>query len=143
VRLRFGVVLTPSGGALERMLTPFRLGVGGRMGSGRQWMPWVALADVVEAIRFALFNPALEGPYNVTAPNPVTNAEFTRTLGRVLGRPTLFAVPATALRIAFGEMADSTILASQRAVPKRLLEAGFDFRHPELEGALRAELDRE
>jgi uncharacterized protein len=141
-KLRFGVVLTPKGGALERMLTPFRLGVGGKIGSGRQWMSWVALSDVVDAIRFALFNSAVEGPYNVVAPNPVTNAEFTRTLGAVLGRPTLFTVPALALRIAFGEMADSTLLVSQRALPKRLLEAGFEFQHPRLEEALRAELGR-
>jgi uncharacterized protein len=139
-KLRFGVVLTPEGGALQRLLTPFRLGVGGKIGSGRQWMSWVALTDVVNAIRFAIFDPHLAGPYNVVSPNPVTNAEFTRTLGTVLGRPTLFTVPATALRIAFGEMADSTVLVSQRALPKRLREAGFEFRYPDLEAALRAEL---
>jgi uncharacterized protein len=143
VKLRFGVVLSPEGGALQRLLTPFRLGVGGKIGSGRQWMSWAALTDVVAAIRFALFDPALEGPVNVAAPNPVTNAEFTRTLGRVLGRPTVFTVPATALRLAFGEMADSTLLASQRMSSKRLQEAGFRFRYPTLEEALRAELGRE
>jgi uncharacterized protein len=140
-KLRFGVVLTPKGGALERMLPPFKLGVGGKLGSGRQWMPWVSLTDVVEAIRFALFTPEARGVYNVTAPNPATNAEFTRALGSVLGRPTLFTVPAAALRLAFGEMAEGTILTSQRVMPKRLLEAGFRFRHPGVEEALRAELD--
>jgi uncharacterized protein len=140
VRLRFGVVLSPQGGALQRMLTPFRMGVGGKIGSGRQWMSWVALSDVVRAIRYALFEPGLEGPYNVAAPQPVTNAEFTRTLGKVLGRPTLFTVPALALRLAYGEMADATLLTSQRMLPKRLQAAGFRFRYPELEAALRAEL---
>jgi uncharacterized protein len=142
VKLRFGVVLTPEGGALRRMLPPFRLGVGGKLGSGRQWMSWVALSDVVDAIRFALFDTGLSGPANVVAPEPVTNAEFTRTLGSVLGRPTLFTVPAPALRLAFGEMADGTLLASQRAVPQRLQQAGFEFQHPRLEEALRAELGR-
>jgi uncharacterized protein len=140
VRLRMGVVLTPKGGALQRMLMPFRMGVGGKLGSGRQWMSWVALTDVVDAIRFALFDPHLSGICNLVAPQPVTNAEFTRVLGRVLNRPTLFTVPTAALRIGFGEMADATLLASQRAVPKRLLEAGFRFGYPELEAALRAEL---
>jgi uncharacterized protein len=142
VHLRFGVVLSEDGGALQRMLPPFRLGVGGKLGSGRQWMSWIALDDIVAAIRFAMFDTGISGPVNVTSPNPVTNAEFTRTLGRVLGRPTVFTVPAAALRIAFGEMADATLLASQRAAPRRLIEAGFRFRHPDLEGALRAELQR-
>jgi uncharacterized protein len=141
-RLRFGVVLSEDGGALQRMLTPFRLGVGGKLGSGRQWMSWVSLHDVVAAIRFAITDSSISGAVNVVAPHPVTNAEFTRTLGRVLGRPTVFAVPATALRIAFGEMADATLLASQRAAPRRLLEAGFRFLHPDLEQALRSELER-
>lgn len=142
VKLRFGVVLTPRGGALQRMLLPFRLGLGAKLGNGRQWMSWVSLTDAVEAIRWALFTPSAEGVYNVVAPNPVTNAEFTRTLGHVLGRPALLTVPAAALRLAFGEMADATVLASQRAYPRRLLEAGFRFRYPALEAALRAELQQ-
>jgi uncharacterized protein len=142
VKLRMGVVLSPTGGALERLLLPFRMGVGGKLGSGKQWMSWVAMTDVVEAIRFALANPGLQGPINLVAPEPVTNAEFTRALGRVLGRPTLFTVPAPALQLVFGEMAGGTLLASQRAVPRRLLEAGFEFRYPTLDEALRAELGR-
>ncbi|HEX2095486.1 MAG TPA: TIGR01777 family oxidoreductase [Longimicrobiaceae bacterium] len=142
VHPRFGVVLTPQGGALQRILPPFRLGVGGRVGSGRQWMSWLTLDDVVEAVRFLLRTEGLSGPVNVAAPHPVTNEEFTRTLGRVLGRPTLFPVPAAALRLALGQMAEETVLASQRVVPRKLLDAGFAFRHPELEGALRAVLGR-
>lgn len=137
---RTGVVLTPEGGALERMLPVFRLGLGGRLGDGRQWMSWVSLPDVVRAFSYAVDTDSLSGPVNVVAPEPVTNAEFTRTLGRVLGRPTPAFVPRTALRLAFGEMADATLLASQRVLPARLLEAGFRFRHPSLEGALRAVL---
>lgn len=142
VHPRIGVVLSGGGGALEKMLAPFRLGVGGKMGSGRQWMSWVALHDVVEAIRFAVGADGLSGPANVTSPVPVTNEEFTRTLGRVLGRPTLFGVPKFALRLALGQMADEALLASQRAVPRKLREAGFTFRYPDLEGALRAALGR-
>ena len=138
VHPRSGMVLSPHGGALARMLPPFRFGVGGRMGHGRQWTSWIALDDEIAAIRFLVDTPTLAGPVNVTSPRPVTNAEFTRVLGRVLGRPTLFTVPAAALRLAFGEMADRTILASQRARPARLLDAGFHFRHPRLEDGLRA-----
>lgn len=142
VHPRIGVVLSREGGALDRMLLPFRIGVGGRVGSGRQWMSWVALDDVVEAIRFALGRDTLEGPVNVTAPTPVSNEEFTRVLGRVLGRPAVLAVPAFALRLALGQMAEETVLVSQRAVPTRLTRSGFRFRYPELEGALRAVLGR-
>jgi uncharacterized protein (TIGR01777 family) len=138
VHPRFGVVLSPTGGALKRMLPAFRLGAGGRLGSGRQWMSWIALDDAVDALRFAIDTPALAGPANFTAPEPVTNAEFTRVLGRVLGRPTFLEIPAVALRLLFGEMADRTLLASQRARPTRLLRAGFSFRHPSLEDALTA-----
>jgi uncharacterized protein (TIGR01777 family) len=138
VHPRFGVVLSPAGGALKRMLPAFRLGAGGRLGSGRQWMSWIAINDAVDAIRFVIGTPALAGPIDFTAPEPVTNAEFTRVLGRVLGRPTFLEVPAVALRLLFGEMADRTLLASQRARPARLLGAGFSFRHPMLEDALRA-----
>jgi uncharacterized protein (TIGR01777 family) len=141
VRLRFGVVIAREGGALERLLTPFRLGVGGQLGNGRQWMSWISLTDAVRAIRFALTEPDLEGPANAVAPQPVKNAEFTRALGTVLGRPTLFTVPTIALRLAFGEMAEVTLLASQRAVPERLEAAGFRFQHPRIEDALRAALD--
>lgn len=142
VHLRFGIVLSPAGGALAKMLLPFRLGVGGVVGSGRQWWSWVSLDDVLGAIRHALVTPGLAGPVNVTAPNPVTNADFTRTLGRVLSRPTLFPVPAFAARLAFGEMADALLLASARVVPERLLQTGYAFRHPELEPALRHLLGR-
>jgi uncharacterized protein (TIGR01777 family) len=138
VHPRSGMVLSRHGGALARMLPPFRLGLGGRMGHGRQWTSWIALDDEVAAIRFLIGTPTLAGPVNVTSPRPVTNAEFTRILGRVLGRPTLMTVPAAALRLAFGEMADRTILASQRAHPARLLDAGFHFRHARLEDGLRA-----
>jgi uncharacterized protein (TIGR01777 family) len=137
VHLRFGMVLSPRGGALARMLLPFRLGAGGVVGSGRQWWSWVAQDDVVGAIRHALVTPPVDGPVNVAAPNPVTNAEFTSTLGRVLRRPTLVPVPALAARLAFGEMADALLLASARVLPRRLEETGFAFRHPLLEGALR------
>ena len=119
------------------MLLPFRLGAGGVVGSGRQWWSWVALDDAVGAIRHALVTPGLAGPVNVAAPNPVTNAEFTRTLGRVLARPTLFPLPAFAARLALGEMADALLLASARLAPERLRQTGYVFRRPELEGALR------
>jgi len=112
------------------------------VGSGKQWWSWVALDDVVGAIRHALVTPGLSGPVNVVAANPVTNADFTRTLGRVLGRPTLVPVPAFAARLAFGEMADALLLASARVVPERLPQTGYVFRHPELEGALRHLLGR-
>ncbi|HEX7242851.1 MAG TPA: TIGR01777 family oxidoreductase [Longimicrobiaceae bacterium] len=142
VHPRIGVVLTPQGGALAKLLVPFRLGVGGKVGSGRQWMSWVALEDVVEALRFALREDALSGPANLTAPSPVTNEEFTRVLGRVLHRPTLFAVPGAALKLVMGQMAEEALLAGQRVLPRALLDAGFEFRHPELEGALRAALGK-
>jgi hypothetical protein len=142
VNLRFGIVLSPAGGALAKMLLPFRLGAGGVVGSGKQWWSWVALDDVVGAIRHALVTAGLSGPLNVAAPSPVTNAEFTRTLGRVLARPTLFPVPVFAARLAFGEMADALLLASARVVPERLQQTGYVFRHPELEGALRHLLGR-
>lgn len=139
---RFGIVLSPRGGALARMLLPFRLGAGGRVGSGRQWMSWVALDDAVTAVLHALATPGLSGPVNVVAPEPVTNAEFARTLARVLGRPALAPVPAFAARLAFGEMADALLLASQRVAPARLLATGFEFRQPRLEPALRHLLGR-
>jgi uncharacterized protein (TIGR01777 family) len=136
VNARFGFILSADGGGLAKMLTPFRLGVGGRVGSGKQWISWIALDDVVDAIKFAIRNNALRGPINFVAPNPVTNAEFTKTLGRVLNRPTLFPIPAFGVRLAFGEMADGLLLSSQRVEPSRLKDAGNQFRYPDLGGAL-------
>jgi len=139
---RFGIVLSPQGGALAKMLLPFRLGVGGRVGSGSQWMSWVALDDAITALLHALATPTLTGPLNVVAPQPVSNAEFARTLARVLGRPALAPLPAFAARLAFGEMADALLLASQRVKADRLVASGFEFRHPRLEAALRHLLGR-
>jgi uncharacterized protein (TIGR01777 family) len=140
VQLRFGVVLSPRGGALGAMLPAFRLGAGGKLGRGAQWMSWIALDDVVRVILFALDSDSISGPVNAVAPNPVTNAEFTATLGRVLRRPAVIPVPAFALRAVFGEMAGMTMLASQRVKPMRLERTGFIFEHATLEGALRHEL---
>lgn len=140
VHPRFGVILSPAGGALERLLPPFRLGAGGKIASGRQWMSWVALDDVIGALHFLLFTDSLAGPVNVTSPNPVTNAEFARTLGHVLRRPAIATVPALALKLMFGEMAEVMLLGGQRVLPRRLTAAGFRFRHPTLEEALRWEL---
>ncbi len=134
---RMGVVLSPDGGALAKLVTPFKLGVGGKLGSGEQYMSWIAIDDAVEALHHALTNAQLAGAMNMVAPNPVTNNKFTETLGRVLWRPTLFTVPKFAARLAFGEMADATVLTSQRALPTRLLATNFVFKYPELEGALR------
>ena len=141
VHPRTGIVLSPTGGALGKMLRPFRLGVGGVVGSGRQYFSWIALDDVVGVIHHLLARSDLSGPVNASAPEPVTNAELTKTLGRVLGRPTFVPVPAVALRIAFGEVADA-LLASTRMRPERLLETGYRFRYPELEEALRHVLGR-
>jgi len=138
VHPRFGIVLDPSGGALARMLLPFKLGVGGRLGSGAQWMSWVARADAVAALVFAIDRPSLVGPFNVTAPAPVSNREFTQALAAALHRPALFAVPGFAARLAFGELADAALLCSARVLPKRLLAEGFQFRQPELAAYLRA-----
>lgn len=143
VHPRLGVVLSAAGGALPRMLAPFRFGVGGRIGDGSQWLSWVALDDAIDAIRFLIEEPSLSGAFNVTAPEPITNRDFTRVVGRALSRPTLFTVPPLVLRLMFGEMADRTLLASQRALPRRLLDAGFTFRHPRLENALEALLEQD
>ncbi|HEV8456034.1 MAG TPA: TIGR01777 family oxidoreductase [Gemmatimonadales bacterium] len=137
VHSRFGVVLSPAGGALKKMLLPFRLGLGARLGSGKQWMSWISIDDAVQAVHQALIDDGLQGPVNVTSPEPVTNRDFTRTLARVLSRPALFAVPESALRLALGEMARATILSSARVVPARLLQAGYRFGQPDLESALR------
>ncbi len=142
VNLRLGVVLSAAGGALASTLLPFRLGLGGRLGSGRQYTSWVALDDVLGAIRHALSADALRGPVNAVAPQPVTNREFTKTLGRVLRRPTCLPVPATILRWLLGEMADGLLLSSARVEPCRLLAVGYVFNYPELEGALRRVLGK-
>lgn len=144
VHLRTGVVLAAEGGSLPRMLTPFKLGVGGRLGNGQQWFPWIALADHVRAVSFLLERPDISGPVNLAAPGAVRNREFTRALGRTLGRPTIFPVPGAALRLLFGSgPANELLLASQRVTPAVLAGAGFTFQHPGVEGALRAELGRE
>jgi uncharacterized protein (TIGR01777 family) len=140
VRVRTGLVLAGEGGMLDRLVPIASLGVAGKMGSGRQYMPWIALSDEIGAIRFLLDND-IAGAANLTAPNPVRNADFMSTLGRVLHRPTVLPTPAFALRIALGEFAEE-LLGGQRAVPQVLLDAGFEFRFTELEPALRAELDR-
>jgi uncharacterized protein (TIGR01777 family) len=142
VNLRFGVILSAKGGALKIMLCPFRMGVGGKLGSGQQFMSWVALEDVIGAIETAVANSSLSGPVNVVSPNPVTNAEFTSALGSVLNRPTLLAVPEFGARLAFGEMADALLLASTRVVPKKLQGAGYVFQQPKIEDALKSLLLR-
>ncbi len=136
VQLRFGMVLSAAGGALAKMLMPFRLGVGGRIGSGKQFMSWISIEDAVGAIHHALSDQALRGPVNVVAPEPVSNAEFTRTLARALRRPALVPLPAFAARLAFGEMADALLLSSTRVMPARLQAHGFAFQFPALAGAL-------
>jgi uncharacterized protein (TIGR01777 family) len=139
--IRIGVVLDREGGALAKMLPAFRLGAGGRLGSGRQYFPWIHREDIVGVCQWLLENREASGAYNACAPHPVTNAEFTRALGRALGRPTLLPMPAMALKLLFGEMSELLIM-SDRMVPKRLLEEGFKFNYPELEGALAAIFDR-
>lgn len=139
---RFGVVLSPDGGALQRLLLPFRAGLGGPIGTGKQWMSWISRTDLVRAIRFALNEPQLAGAVNMASPNPVRNEEFARTLAGVLHRPAIFRVPATALRLAYGEMAEATLLASQRLQPAKLERARFTWLHPDLRTALEAELRR-
>jgi len=138
VHLRFGVVLGPGEGALKQMLPPFRIGLGARIGNGRQWMSWIGLDDAVAAVLFALGRTAISGPVNLTAPNPVRNSEFTRTLARQLGRPAVLSVPAFAVRLMFGQMGDEALLASARVRPQKLIEAGFQFSEPNLDQALAA-----
>lgn len=137
VRVRFGIILSPKGGALAKMLTPFRMGVAGKFGNGRQWMSWIALDDVVGCIHHALTTETVRGPVNAVSPNPVTNHEFTKTLGRVLWRPTIFAMPGFMARLAFGEMADALLLGSTRVVPRALMDSNYRFLYPDLENALR------
>ena len=137
VHLRLGIVLTPLGGALAKMLLPFRLGLGGVIGTGEQYMSWVALDELERVVQHVLASDTIQGPVNAVAPNPVTNRVFTKTLGRVLRRPTVLPMPAFAARAAFGEMADALLLASARVEPAVLLRSGFSFELPALEAALR------
>lgn len=143
VHFRFGMILSRKEGALAKMLTPFKLGVGGIIGNGRQYWSWISVDDAAQLCRFAIETKTLSGPVNAVAPEATTNAEFTKTLGRVLGRPTIFPVPAFAARLAFGEMADALLLASARVLPKVLESAQFPYRHRTLEGAFRALLGKE
>ena len=138
VHLRFGVVLSRRGGALGKMLPAFRLGLGGRMGSGRQWMSWISIRDLMRAVMFLMEREELAGAFNLTAPNPVTNATFTQALARAVHRPAVLPVPAGMLRMIFGAMADATLLASQRVLPYRLVDAGFQFEDEEVREALKA-----
>lgn len=141
VLLRFGVILSSQGGALPRMLTPFKYGVGGRLGSGSQWMSWITLEDAVEIVRLAIASDQVSGPLNVVAPNPVRNSQFTRVVATTLHRPAILSAPAFALRAVLGEMAD-LLLASQRVIPARLTAIGYKFRFPDLDAALQSILGR-
>lgn len=141
VSFRQGIVLTRKGGALAKMLTPFKLGLGGRVGSGKQWWSWISLDDAIAAYLFALEND-LAGAYNLVSPNPATSAQLTKALGRALGRPTVFPLPAIAVKTLFGEMGEATLLEGQRVLPARLLDAGFAFSYPELDAAMRRALEQ-
>jgi uncharacterized protein (TIGR01777 family) len=143
INSRFGVVLSPKGGALQKMLLPFEMGGGGVIGNGRQYFSWIAIDDVAAALLYCLGAESVSGPVNVVAPNPVTNQEYTRALGRVLHRPTVLPMPAFAARMAFGQFADECLLASTRVVPNKLLQAGYQFRYPQVDGALTHVLGRE
>jgi hypothetical protein len=136
VNVRTGVVLSTRGGALKKMLLPFRLGVGGKVGSGEQYMSWISLADQIRTLIHAIRTDSLRGPINAVAPAPVTNAAFTKALGRALHRPTVLPMPAFAARLVFGEMADALLLASTRVIPQRLLASGFFFKDREIEPTL-------
>jgi uncharacterized protein len=135
VNTRFGIILDKDGGALAKMLPPFRMGIGGRVGSGKQWMSWIALDDVVDGLKFALTNEGMNGPVNFVAPNPVTNSEFTKTLGKALSRPTLIPIPAFGVRLAFGEMGEALLLSGQRVNPAVLNNSGYQFKYSQLAGA--------
>src|ERR1051325_10646746 len=137
VHTRFGIILDRDEGALAKMLPPFKMGIGGKIGDGKQWMSWIALDDVVNGLKFLMADSSTSGPVNFVAPNPVTNADFTKALGRVLSRPTLFPVPAFGARLAFGEMADALLLSSQKVETQVLKEKGYLFNWPTLEPALR------
>jgi uncharacterized protein len=136
VNLRFGIVLSQHGGALKQMLRPFRLGLGGKIGSGRQWYSWIHVDDAVSSVMHVLAAGVVSGPLNMTAPNAVTNADFTRALASALKRPAFFTVPTFAAKLAFGEFAEEGLLASARVLPKKLVDTGFEFRYPELSVAL-------
>lgn len=140
VQLRTGIVLSPKGGALGQMLTPFKLGLGGRIGNGGQWMSWIDVQDMVGGIHHILSHDQLQGPVNMVAPKPVTNAEFTKTLASVLSRPAIFPVPAFAVKLGFGEMGEALLLGSQRVQPARLLESGYQFQFSELAASLKNNL---
>ncbi|HTG45598.1 MAG TPA: TIGR01777 family oxidoreductase, partial [Verrucomicrobiae bacterium] len=140
VHLRFGMILSRKGGALKKMLPFFKLGLGGRLGAGNQWVSWIALADVIGVIAWILADSKIDSPINVVSPYPVTNREFTRELASALHRPSLFPLPTRVLRLVFGEMAEALLLASQRAIPERLLAGGFAFQFPTLPEALQSEL---
>ena len=136
VLLRNGIVLSKDGGALATMMTPFKFGVGGVVGNGKQWMSWVSLDDVVGIVNYALENENLRGAVNVVSPNPVTNEEFTTTLGEVLYRPTFLPLPEFAVNLVFGEMGDALLIDSTKVVPKRLVDAGYEFKYPDLKSAI-------
>jgi hypothetical protein len=140
VLLRLGMVLSPKGGALKRMLPPFKWGLGGKLGDGRQWMSWIALTDLIRAIEFSLEDHQLAGPVNAVAPTPVVNKDFTKVLGRQLSRPAFMTVPAWAIKLILGELGREVLLSSQRVMPDKLLQAGFRFDMPSLEQALQADL---
>jgi uncharacterized protein len=142
VQIRTGIVLSPKGGALGKMLLPFRLGVGGRVGDGRQWMSWIDVQDMVGAIHHILKTDLLYGPVNMVTPRPVTNVEFTSTLASVLSRPAIFPLPAFAVKIAFGEMGETILLGSQRVEPTKLIMSGYPFRFRELRTSLEERLKR-
>jgi len=139
VQMRIGIVLSPAGGALRKMLLPFKMGLGGRVGDGRQWMSWIDLHDVIGAIQHILRSDLLHGPVNLVAPKPLTNAEFTNTLASALSRPAILPVPPFAARLAFGQMADELLLASQRVEPTKLISSGYPFRYPTLRSSLEAQ----
>jgi len=141
VYLRIGVVLAENGGALEKMLTPFKLGVGGTIGSGKQWMSWIALDDLIKIIHFAIENENLHGAVNAVAPNPVINEEFTKTLGKVLHRPTVLPVPEFAIKLLFGEMGETLLLQGARVLPKKLEDIGFEFEFTNLEQTMKRVLE--
>lgn len=136
VHPRIGIVLSKDGGALEKMLTPFKFGVGGTVGSGEQWMSWIAIDDLVRIFHFAIDNGNINGAINATAPNPVNNQEFTDTLGNVMHRPTILPIPAFGIKLLFGEMGEKLLLEGNRVIPQKLLDAGFEFKHPKLEEAI-------
>jgi hypothetical protein len=142
VNLRIGVVLSPKGGALGKQLFAFKCGLGAVLGSGKQWVPWITVGDTIRAIHHCLTHETVSGPVNVVGPNPVTNRDFAKTLGRVLRRPAFFWLPRFALRLMFGQIADEALLASMKAVPKKLLDTGFAFGHTDLASALRSVLGR-